>query len=170
MSKILLIEANASHARLIRERLTGEIPSALIDVVSTAREGLKKLSRKGYDCILTDAIAPDESGPELVKKLKKSSGNTPIVVVTGRNDERILTEMIRSGASEYLPKSRVSLEAIPEVVKRTVARKAVHKNPFMIPANVLGKILDEVEEAVSANVRKKIRRIRKNAEKIFRKG
>ncbi len=168
MPKILLIEANPSHARLIRDRLREDLPSTSVKAVATLKEGIQVIGNRRFDCILTDAYAPDGSGPKLVEKLRKVSGTTPIIVVTGRGDERVATEMMRSGASDYLPKSRSSLEAISELVKKNVVKKPSYRSSFLIPAHVFGKILDEVEGVVSARVRKKIRKIRKNAEKILR--
>ncbi|HEX5037415.1 MAG TPA: response regulator [bacterium] len=168
MAKILLIEPNVAHAKLIRERLKAELDGVHIDDVPGLKAGLTLLSRDAYDCILTDSSTPEASGVKLIRQLKKSAGHASIIVVTGRLDEKQATEIIRSGASDYVFKSRNSLDTIPELVKRNLVKAQV-KNPLLIPAHMLGKILDEIERNVSKDVRTKIRKIRKNTEKLLRR-
>jgi DNA-binding NarL/FixJ family response regulator len=164
--KILLIEPNVAHAKLIRERLKADLSGAHIDDVPNLKGGITLLSRQSYDCILTDSSLPEGSGPKLIQQLKKAARHAPIIVVTGRADERQASELIRSGASDYVFKSRASLDTIPELVRKNVLKNQV-KNPLLIPAHVLGKILDEIEKNVSRDVRTKIRKIRKNTEKLL---
>jgi DNA-binding NarL/FixJ family response regulator len=166
VAKILLIEPNVAHAKLIRERLKSELPTIHIDDVPSLKGGLTLLGRHAYDCILTDSSTPESSGPKLIAQLKKAASQTPILVVTGRCDGRQASELIRSGASDYVFKSRASLDTIPELVKKNIVKSQV-KNPLLIPAHVLGRILDEIERNVSRDVRAKIRRIRKNTERLL---
>lgn len=168
MSRILLIEANSSHARLIKEQLPA---TATVDVAASVRRGLEHLKNHNYDCILTDSSTSDGSGPSMVQRLRKGSGNTPIIVVTGRSDTRSGAEMIRNGATDYVGKSRTSLEMIPELVKKNIVKNRVQKSAFMIPANIVSKIgglFDEIERNVSRDVLKKIRKIRKSAERLLK--
>jgi DNA-binding NtrC family response regulator len=164
--KILLIEPNASHAKLIRDRLKAELQDARIDDTPNLKGSIALLSRTSYDCILTDSVTPEASGVKLIQDLKKISGGTPIIVVTGRSDEKLASEIIKNGASDYVSKSRASLDTIPELVRKNIVKNQV-KNPLLIPAHVLGKILDEIEKNVSKDVRSKIRKIRKNTEKLL---
>lgn len=166
MTKILLIEPNVAHAKLIRERLKAEIPDVRVDDVPSLKGGLTLLSRLNYDCILTDSATPEGFGAKIIRQLKKAAGQTPIIVVTGRADERQASEIIRNGASDYVFKSRASLDTIPELVRKNILKTQV-KNPLLIPAHMLGKILDEIEKNVSRDVRAKIRKIRKNTEKLL---
>lgn len=164
--KLLLIEPNESHAKLIRDRIKSEIHSVGIDGVTTLKKGLGMLERHTYDCILTDVATPDVSGTKLIAQLRKAAGPTPIIVVTGRSDDRMAADIIKSGASDYISKSRTSLETIPELVRKNIIKSQV-KNPLSIPTHAIRKLLDDIEKNVSAEVRSKIRKIRKNAEKLL---
>jgi DNA-binding NarL/FixJ family response regulator len=166
LTKILLIEPNATHSRLIRERIEAGIDRARIDQVAGLKEGLSLLARRVYDCILTDTATHDDSGVRLIRELKKAAGATPIIVVTGRSEEGKAADIIRKGAADYVYKSRATLDALPELVRKNVL-KGRTKNPLLVPANVLGRILDEIEKNVSRDVRAKIRKIRKNTEKLL---
>jgi DNA-binding NarL/FixJ family response regulator len=56
------------------------------------------------DVIVLDLNLPDVSGLDGLIRLKKSAGDTPIVVVSSLADRRIITSAIRAGASGFVPK------------------------------------------------------------------
>ncbi|HSA58240.1 MAG TPA: response regulator [bacterium] len=166
MTKILLIEPNEAHSKLIRDRIEAGIDRARVDETPNLKKGLDLLTRRAYDCILTDTATPEESDIRLIQQLKKAAGTVPIIVVTGRTDDGRASAIIRNGAADYVLKSRATLEAIPELVRKNILKSQV-KHPLLVPANVLRRILDEIEKNVSRDVRAKIRKIRKNTEKLL---
>lgn len=171
MARILLIEANAAHAKLIKDRLKKEMPKSNVDIVPSLDRGLVNLRKRTYHCIVTDSSPPDVSGSTLVRTLRKASDNVPIIVVTGRGDTRSGAEMIRNGATDYVGKSRTSLEMIPELVKKNIVKNHVQRSALMIPAHIVAKmggLFDEIERNVSRDVLKKIRKIRKSAERLLK--
>ncbi len=73
-----------------------------------------------FDCIFLDYRLPDQDGLILVKDLRRDGSRTPLVVLTGQGDERIAVELMKAGATDYLPKSKVSAEALLQIVRNVI--------------------------------------------------
>jgi DNA-binding NtrC family response regulator len=54
--------------------------------------------------VLLDVVMPDMDGIELLKKIKKLSPQTSVIMLTGVKDESVVREAIESGASDYIVK------------------------------------------------------------------
>src|SRR4028119_529999 len=78
------------------------------------------LNQQGFDCVLLDYRLPDGDGLNLVQEVRAAGLKLPLIVLTGQGDEQIAVELMKSGASDYLPKSKLS----PEMLSRSV-RNAV---------------------------------------------
>lgn len=125
VTQVLLLEDNQEHAQLIEETLIEGLPSVSLKVVSSLDLALKEINRseKVYDLILTDYSLANSSGTTLVKRIKKEIPDIPLIVITGRGDERIAAEVIKLGAEDYVVKSRDSLKALPRIIQRTLVKK-----------------------------------------------
>ena len=87
MTRVLLIEDNPSHARLVREMLFDEW-GQLADV---SHRGMladvePALAQASY-CILLDLSLPDSEGLEAVVELRAIASDVPIVVLSARGDD-----------------------------------------------------------------------------------
>lgn len=92
---------------LFREGLQGLLASRQIEVaaaVGDGREGLAVAQRTECDVILLDLRMPDVDGLSLLRQLRESDPDTPIVMLTTSDDERDLADAMGSGARGYLLK------------------------------------------------------------------
>lgn len=100
--KILLIEDNETLANGISRKLK-EI-GYLIDVFHDGENGLYSLETAIYDLLILDLGLPNIDGINIIKKLRTSQKNLPILVISARDklDQRILG--LDTGADDYLCK------------------------------------------------------------------
>src|SRR5512141_931458 len=79
--RVLLVEDDEDNRELMAEVLAG----AGFEVVSAASgsEGLKSLSERSVDVIVTDVGMPGMGGLELAAAARKVAPSVPVVVVTG---------------------------------------------------------------------------------------
>jgi len=92
---------------LFREGLEGLLGRRNINVlaaVGNGRDGLRLASELCPDVVLLDMRMPEMDGMEVLRQLRKSGFNNPVVMLTTSSDERDLVESLRSGAQGYLLK------------------------------------------------------------------
>ncbi|MFA4973722.1 MAG: response regulator [bacterium] len=120
---VLLIEDNVHHAELLTELLDKHFAPVIIHTVETIEDGIEFSSQSVYDIILTGAVIRDEQITEAIPRLTKIAEGTPIIVISGRGDEMLAAEIIKRGASEYLVKTKETLEILPSIIAKHLASK-----------------------------------------------
>jgi len=129
--EILLIEDNAGDARLLQEHLreTGTDEFNLTHLQSLD-EGISRLQTRAkdqrpYDILLLDLSLPDSSGLKTVRRAQAGAPRTPIVVLTGLDDEETGMEAVRMGVQDYLIKAHVDQRTITRAIRYAIERKRV---------------------------------------------
>lgn len=117
--RILLIDDHT----LFRVGLEGLLSHRGIEIVASAsdgREGLDLAHRLKPDIVLLDMRMPDIDGIGVLKRLRDSNFENPIVMLTTSSEERDLVEALRNGAQGYLLKDMEPDElvlALRDIVK-----------------------------------------------------
>ncbi|AUS99697.1 hybrid sensor histidine kinase/response regulator [Nostoc sp. CENA543] len=88
--------------------------------VSDAKTAISILRNTTFDCVFLDARLPDQDGISLIKKLRDSEIKVPIVVITEQGDAQIAVELMKSGATDYLDKSRLSSATLTQVLRHAI--------------------------------------------------
>ncbi|MEH2253524.1 ATP-binding response regulator [Nostoc sp.] len=75
------------------------------------------LSTIPYDCVFLNYRLLDQDGLTLIQQLRSLGIKVPLVILTGQGDEQIAVQLIKAGATDYLSKSRISLETLTQVLR-----------------------------------------------------
>ena len=88
-----------------REVLARELGSAGYRVVEAedARTGLERFATRRPDLVLLDLGLPDRDGLDVVRAIRKEA-STPIVILSGRFEEREKVDALERGADDYVTK------------------------------------------------------------------
>jgi signal transduction histidine kinase len=126
---VLLIEDSLGDARLIREYLS-ETQTAKFTVVHAERlsNGLELYSENNIDVILLDLGLPDSRGLDTFAKLHAGARDTPIVVLTGLDDEKLGEQAVQAGAQDYLTKAQVTDVLLSRAIRYAIERKQTEKD------------------------------------------
>lgn len=73
-------------------------------VVDNGEEGLFEASEIDYTLAVVDLGLPGMSGLDLIKKLRQSGRQIPIIVLTARDDVETIVQAMEAGADDYLKK------------------------------------------------------------------
>ncbi|WP_375723710.1 response regulator transcription factor [Arcobacter sp. KX21116] len=120
--KILLLEDNKTLAKGIFNKL--EQHGYVVDLFYDGEEGLYSLNTSIYDLLILDLGLPSLDGIDIIKDLRNSQKNIPILIISARDklDQRILG--LDSGADDYLCKPF----ELDEVIARVQALLRRSKN------------------------------------------
>ena len=122
---VLLVEDNPGDARLVEIMLSE--PGLLWDfeIRHAARLGdaVEALERTEFDVVLLDLSLPDSSGMETVERVRTASSRTPVVVLSGQDDEWTALQALRGGAEDYLVKGRGDGDLVGRAIRYAIQRK-----------------------------------------------
>lgn len=102
-AKILVVEDNASHYKLLEAILSKE-PYELIWAKDGA-EALKKVN-SDIDLVLLDMLLPDMNGLQIAQKIKENEGTRaiPVIAVTSLDSVEDKVHALDAGADDFLSK------------------------------------------------------------------
>jgi two-component system response regulator FixJ len=69
-----------------------------------ARAFLEILPQIGHGVVITDVRMPDISGIDLLRSLKQTNPDLPVIVITGHGDISLAVEAMKIGAVDFLEK------------------------------------------------------------------
>ena len=111
--EILLVEDSPGDVRLTQEALKEAKVLNRLSIAVDGVEAMEFLRRKGRfaqaprpDLILLDLSLPDSQGLDTLRTVHARACDTPIVVLTGTDDETLGVAAVRHGAQDYLVKGR----------------------------------------------------------------
>jgi two-component system, cell cycle response regulator len=126
VTKILLVEDNPGDARLIREALS-EIAKLRFELVhcETLAQALEFVSKSIPDAILLDLGLPDSQGLDTVRSMHGAAQQTPIAVLTVRDEEQLAIQSLHEGAQDYLPKSQINGALVWRAIRYAMERQHI---------------------------------------------
>jgi len=126
--RVLLVEDNPGDARIIEETLTGVTDSGFafhwVDRLSRAMEYLKETD---VSIILLDLSLPDSHGLDTFGRIHGEAPDTPIIVLTGLDDEEVAVRTVHQGAQDYLVKGCVDGHLLVRAIRYAIERKEAQK-------------------------------------------
>jgi DNA-binding NtrC family response regulator len=159
MSKILIIEDEASIRRVLTKILSEESDSYLVDEAEDGVQGLEKIKNTDYDLVLCDIKMPKMDGEELLEAVKKIKPEIPIVMISGHGDMETAINTMRLGAFDYISKPpdlnrllntvRNALDRKQLVVENKILKKKVSKNYEIIGTSAPIQHIKEMIEKVA---------------------
>lgn len=139
MQKILIIEDEPNIRELVLYNLSQNGYEAL--AADDGLLGLAMVHNERPDLILLDIMLPGKNGYDICKDLRAEGNNTPVIMLTAKNDEIDKVLGLEFGADDYISK--------PFGIRELMARvKAVLRRYETIPdPDGLGNSLDRARSA-----------------------
>ena len=118
--RVLLVEDDASTAKSIELMLKSE--GYIVDATHLGEDGLEIGKIYDYDIIILDLMLPDMDGYDVLKRLRASKVETPILILSGLNELDNKIKGLGFGADDYLTKpfdKRELIARIQAIVRRS---------------------------------------------------
>jgi DNA-binding response OmpR family regulator len=100
--KILIIEDERELLNAAKDYLQSE--GYLCEEATDLQEGVAKIHRYEYDCIIADIGLPGGSGLKLIAELKAKQSDTGIIIISARNSLEDKITGLDLGSDDYLTK------------------------------------------------------------------
>jgi two-component system cell cycle sensor histidine kinase/response regulator CckA len=146
--RILHLEDSSADRELIEEQLRIEHLEATIRHVQNRAEFLAALESQTFDLILADKSLPGFDGLSALQIVKEKRVETPFIFVTGSMGEEAAIETIKTGATDYVLKNRLSrlLPAVRRAVIEARERRKFAESQTRVREQAL--LLDEAHDAI----------------------
>ncbi len=122
--KLLLVEDNLDDADFLAASLRRhKVEDVELFHVTSLKDAVQALEKERFDVILLDLHLPDGSGVECVDTIYATEQATPVVVLSGQDDEDFALSMLNKGVQDYLVKWEGNTQTIMRAIRYAVERK-----------------------------------------------
>ena len=153
---VLIVDDDPSICRLLSKVMKSNELS--VSTASSGTEALNLLQNHSYDLILLDIMLGDLEGFEIIKDLRQRGILTPIIVISGRNEDYDTLYALSLGADDYITKPFRPV-IVGAKVKALLRRNKNHiltgnhrliRGPFSYDSSTMKFYKDEQELVLSA--------------------
>ena len=99
---VLLVEDEQTLAMIIKDTLEGQ--NFIIHTAADGEEGLRKFFDLRPDVLVADVMMPRMDGFEMVRRIRQTDKQTPVLFLTARSTINDVVEGFELGANDYLKK------------------------------------------------------------------
>ncbi len=124
-TRILIVDGSTVSREILSRILQSEITQVKVDNCKSGADAVQKLDKNHYDLITTALMLPDMDGLALCRNIRNSHTHkhTPVIVVSGDADERLLQEGFKAGVTDYFDKSN-GYKAFGDFIKSFIQRNS----------------------------------------------
>lgn len=147
MALIYIVEDDESIREI--ETIALKNSNYIVSAFENAKEFYKKLDELVPDLILLDVMLPDESGYDIVRKLRKrpATQDIPIIMVTAKTTEMDMIKGLDGGADDYIKKPFSIMELITRV--KALLRRTAKEELKLLKLDDL--VIDHERHVVTVN-------------------
>lgn len=147
MALIYIVEDDESIREI--ESIALKNSNYIVSAFENAKEFYKKLDELVPDLILLDVMLPDESGYDIVRKLRKrpATQKIPIIMVTAKTTEMDMIKGLDGGADDYIKKPFSIMELITRV--KALLRRTAKDEPKLLKLDDM--VIDHERHVVTVN-------------------
>jgi two-component system cell cycle response regulator len=119
--KILSVEDNDLDYQKIITTI-GHSRQIQIERAEDIDVAFERLEDKIFDLIFVDYALPSGNALDFMAMMEEKQLEIPVVVITGKGDEMIASQVIQCGAYDYLPKSKISKKSLARIIHNTMEK------------------------------------------------
>jgi len=135
MIKVVIADDHAIVRAGLRALINSEEIFALVGEAAGGAEALELVSQLAPDVLVLDISMPDLDGITVTRRLKAGGSAVHILILTVHEDEGLLREAIRAGASGYILKHAAEAELITAI--QAIMQGKLYVDPVMMRSMLL---------------------------------
>ncbi len=151
--RILIIDDDSDMRAALRDSLEDGFGPARpeIEEADSFENAIDLVENRKYDAMLVDVRLPrGRTGLDLLLEARNRGIESPAIVISGQGDEVFAVEAMKAGASDYLVKSRLTVERIRDSLHRALdsAEKANLRKSAETALAKLAAIVESSQDAI----------------------
>ena len=117
-SRVLVIEDSKADQSVYRRTLR----EFDLEFADSGESGLERVALGRIDLVVLDFHLPRMNGDEVLARLRASDPELPVVIVTGGGSENVAVDLLKRGASDYVPKDELHTPRVASAVRGALER------------------------------------------------
>jgi two-component system, NarL family, invasion response regulator UvrY len=117
MIKVLIADDHAIVRRGLKQILAETTDIVVTGEAANGREALEKVRAQPWDVLVLDITMSDRSGLDILKDIRQTHRELPVLVLSMHAEEQFATRMLKAGASGYLNKESAPDELVKAIRK-----------------------------------------------------
>jgi len=105
--RVMVVDGSSVSRTLLSRMLKQELSNTEVIGVESAKAAIAAMEEETFDLVTTSLLLPDMDGLGLSRQIRNSDKHsyTPVIVVSGDADSRLLREGFEAGVTDYFDKS-----------------------------------------------------------------
>lgn len=142
---ILFVEDEAKIASFVQAGLKEQ--GFVVDYCDNGNAGYVRAMEHAYDVIVLDIMVPGKDGLSILKTLRRSGRNVPVILLTARNELDDRLEGLNLGADDYIAKPFFVEELVARI--HAVVRRSIGDRQNLLSVGPLK--LDRITREATCN-------------------
>lgn len=142
---VLFVEDEIKIANFVRAGLKEQ--GFVVNYCDNGDDGYSQAIDHDYDVIVLDIMVPGKDGLAILKQLRRSGRNVPVILLTARNELDDRLQGLNLGADDYIAKPFFVEELVARI--HAVVRRSVGERQNLLSVGALK--LDRISREVTCN-------------------
>lgn len=122
--RLLLVEDNPDDVQMFVDLISDHVQVPIdLSLAGTLAETLDEIKKAANDIILLDLSLPDSEGANTYHQVSAASPQTPIVILTGLDDDQVALGALGEGVQDYLVKGKVTGSLLMRSIRYAIERQ-----------------------------------------------
>ena len=141
--QLLLLEDDINLSTVLADYLRSK--GYVVDTAMDGKEGWDLLLQHSYDLLLTDIMMPRTNGWQLLKKLRDSNNQIPVIIISAKNSREDIIKGYNLGCDDYVTKP-YSMDILICKIEAVLRRYRIHEGNNEMEFNLNGLHFDAVRQ------------------------
>jgi signal transduction histidine kinase len=150
--KILLVEDDEDDYLITRDMLSEARKQKIaLDWARNIELGKQAMEKNHYDVILVDYDLGEQSGLDLLHKLKSIETISPVIVLTGNGSYEVDIEAMKAGAADYLDKNQVNGHLLERTIRYAIETRQAKAALMRAKEDLENRVAERTLELLKKN-------------------